>query len=179
MFQPIVHQIQISFGYDKLGILTVKTIEHLYHTAYARAPMGLLDLPCDGCTEKFPLESKSQGIPSEGFVRNVGGTFNSITVCSDCWRIALEHQCNLDESKDIAKKWKEKARSWKEEQDKKEGPAKALRKKQELASHRKKCLTAALKEMMQELTPEATQLSEDVLLPNEKVLGCDLNMMYF
>lgn len=132
--------------------------------------MGLLDLPCDGCAEPFPLESKQQGVPSEGYVRNIGGTFSTITVCSSCWNIALEHKCNLDESKDVAKKWKEKAKSWKEERDKKEGPIKAIKRKQELAAHRKQCLEIASKEMIQELTQEATQLSEDVLLPNEKVI---------
>ena len=132
--------------------------------------MGLLDIPCDGCAEKFPLESKQQGIPSEGYIRNLGGTFNTITICSGCWRIALEHKYNLDESKDIAKKWKEKARSWKEEKDKTEGPTKAIERKQELAAHRKQCLEIASKEMMQELTQQATQLTEDVLLPREKVI---------
>lgn len=132
--------------------------------------MGLLDIPCDGCTEKFPLETKQQGIPSNGYVRNLGSTFNIISVCLGCWEIASEHGYNLDESKDVAKRWKEKAKSWKEEKDKIEGPIKAVQKQQELAEQRNQSLTAASKEMMQELTLEAAQLSTDVLLPTEKVI---------
>ncbi len=98
--------------------------------------------------DQFQLETKPKGTPSKGCVRNIGGAFSIVYVCSSCWEIALEHGCNLDESKDVAKKWKQRGKLWNEEKTEREGPVKAVQKQKELAERRKQCLSEVSKEMI-------------------------------
>lgn len=131
--------------------------------------MGFLDISCDGCTQNLPLEQVAKGPPKDGFVRNLGTTFNGIFICSTCWNSAEKKGFKLDSSKE-AKRWKEYAAPLKEKQAKSEAETKANFESLDEKEKRRLSLEEASKQMQDELSPEVNLLIMDVLLPNEKII---------
>lgn len=125
--------------------------------------MGFLDLQCDGCGRKFPLDAEvTTGSPKEGTVRNLGGMFSAIYICPSCWNTATEKGFKLD-SKEDAKRWKATA------EKAEHGRIQAFE-SNKTSKNRKDQLEEASKQMVEALDPEIEILFADVLLPTEKVI---------
>jgi hypothetical protein len=132
--------------------------------------MSFLDIDCGGCTQKLPSEQVTEGPPKDGHVRNIGGTFNGIFICSTCWNSAQEKGFKLDSSKEEAKRWKEYVSPLKEQQVKNEAEKKVDFEKLDENEKRRLSLEEASKQMQDELSPEVKLLIMDIMLPNEKVI---------
>ncbi|MBD1875452.1 hypothetical protein H6F75_18380 [Nodosilinea sp. FACHB-131] len=127
--------------------------------------MGLLDIACDGCTQKFPIDTQiSSGSPNKEHVRNIGGTFNGIFVCPTCWNSAISEGFKL-ELKEEAKRWKSDPKIV---ENKKIRVEEASRKK--AVDNRQSKLEEASGQMLETLTAEMEKLFIDVLLPNERLI---------